>query len=80
MHVVLISLTAPIGIKQDRFGARIFCYEVRHVIKLSSMYPKKLYKFVQFPLFARTLRSAMVIKSVVSVMADCDVVFYCVTG
>ena len=71
LHVVLNSFTAPI--EQDCFGARIV-FGNSSVIKLAIHHvSRKSRKFVQSPLLASTLGSAVVINSVVGVMAVSDV-------
>ena len=68
---MLNSFTAPI--EQDCFGARIV-FGNSSVIKLAVHHvSRKSRKFVQSPLFARTLGNAVVINSVVGVMAVSDV-------
>lgn len=76
---MLSSFTAPIGIEQDCFEARIVLVN-SFVIKFAVEHvSRRARQLVQFPLlFAHTLRSAVVINSVVGVLADSDVYFFVV--
>lgn len=70
---MLGSFTAPIGIEQDFFGAQSMLAK-SSVRKLAVEHlSKRARQLVQSPLFVLALRSAVVINSVVGVIADSDV-------
>lgn len=77
VSVVLNSFTAPIGLEQDYFGARIVLAK-SSVMKLAVEHmSRRVRQLVQSSLVARTLMIAVVISSVVVVIVTYVLLYGC---